>query len=262
MDENLSIAVSAQSDTPANIQKAHNLAEQLGLAFVPNYLTATAAYYLLVGDSGLFLAAQTNKTGRLRIVLRPDFVDGKVGYRLAKDLTVHQPLARAAGIKPNYRPTVLDATAGLGTDGFILACLGCKVTLCERSPIMATLLGDALSRALADPRTATLCGDRISLYNLSAQQFLETTTEIFHTIYLDPMYPHRQKSSLNQESMRVIRLIVGDDQDAGELFVASYAAAGRRVVVKRPKGAPLISDVSPSHVITMKNSRFDVYLKL
>ena len=87
MDENLSIAVSAQPGTPANTLKAHSIAEQLGLAFVPNYLTATAAYYLLVGDSGLFLAAQTNKTGRLRIVLRPDFVDGKVGYRLAKDLT-------------------------------------------------------------------------------------------------------------------------------------------------------------------------------
>jgi len=262
MDENLSIAVSAQPGTPANTLKAHSIAEQLGLAFVTDYATAAAAYYLLATDSGLLLASRANKTGRFKTVLRPDFIEGKVGYRLANDLTSHQPLARAAGIKPNYRPKVLDATAGLGTDGFILACLGCQVTLCERSAIMATLLSDALSRALAEPRTAALCGDRISLYNLSAQQFLGTTPEIFDTIYLDPMYPHRQKNSLNQESMRVIRLIVGDDHDAGELFAASYAAACRRVVVKRPKGAPLISDDSPNHVITMKNSRFDVYLKL
>ncbi|EKD39308.1 MAG: hypothetical protein ACD_75C00442G0001, partial [uncultured bacterium] len=33
-----------------------------------------------------------------------------------------------------------------------------------------------------------------------------------------------------------------------------------RVVVKRPRLAPTLTGAVPSHVITMKNSRFDIYL--
>ena len=74
------------------------------------------------------------------------------------------------------------------------------------------------------------------------------------------MYPHRRNSALNSKEMRIIRAVVGDDEDGFALLAAALAAASRRVVVKRPKGAPLLGDQVPSHQVLLKNSRFDVYL--
>jgi 16S rRNA (guanine1516-N2)-methyltransferase len=79
-------------------------------------------------------------------------------------------------------------------------------------------------------------------------------------IYLDPMYPHRTKSSLVKKEMRILRVLAGDDQDAAGLLVAALACARKRVVVKRPRLAPRIEGQTPSTEITSKNSRYDVYL--
>ena len=79
---------------------------------------------------------------------------------------------------------------------------------------------------------------------------------------MDPMYPHRRKSALNSQAMRLLRGIAGDDDDCPSLLEQALAVATNRVVVKRPKGAPTIDGRSPSHEILMKNSRFDVYLRI
>ena len=56
-------------------------------------------------------------------------------------------LAKAVGIKGNYYPTIVDATAGLGQDAFMLVNYGCQVTMIERSPVIAALLQDGIERA-------------------------------------------------------------------------------------------------------------------
>ena len=92
------------------------------------------------------------------------------------------------------------------------------------------------------------------------QNYLQQSTELYTTVYLDPMYPHRLDSALNRQSMRTIRNLVGDDQDCGLLLEFAIKRAGNRVVVKRPRQAPLLTEHIPTHEITSKNSRFDVYL--
>jgi len=193
-------------------------------------------------------------------ILFIDFLHGKAGYRQAHNCTINQPLARAVGIKSGFRPTVFDATAGMGGDAFVLASLGCTVQMSERSEIVAALLQDALERALADPKTVQIIGNRLSLVLGDARQTMLELTEPPHTIYMDPMYPHRRKSALGSLEMRLLRLIVGDDQDSSALLEEALKVATNRVVVKRPKGAPLIAGKPPTHEIVMKNSRFDVYL--
>jgi 16S rRNA (guanine1516-N2)-methyltransferase len=79
-------------------------------------------------------------------------------------------------------------------------------------------------------------------------------------IFLDPMYPHREKSALVKKEMRFIRLLAGDDQDSAALLKAALAKAKQRVVVKRPKLAPPLSGPEPSFTISSKKNRFDVYL--
>lgn len=61
-----------------------------------------------------------------------DFTQGKLAYRRRLGGGRQQALARAVGLKGGYVPDVLDATAGLGGDSFVLACLGCQVRMVER----------------------------------------------------------------------------------------------------------------------------------
>src|SRR5688572_20080391 len=76
-----------------------------------------------------------------------DFLTGAAAHRRLHGGGRGQPIARAIGLKPGVKPpSVIDATAGLGRDAFVLACLGCEVTLLERSPTVAALLRDALER--------------------------------------------------------------------------------------------------------------------
>jgi 16S rRNA (guanine1516-N2)-methyltransferase len=238
--------------------KAYSLAKALHLK--EGSKSRNLRYFLLVyTEKGLELRALGVQSNPPATPLRGDFISGNTGYRLARGGGIHQPLARAVGLKPGIRPTIIDATAGLGVDGFILASLGCQVTMIERSAVMGALLADALQRAASHPATRDAAG-RITLCPGSAREILVGLEQQPDCIYLDPMYPHRRGSALNKQEMRTIRELVGDDQDAADLLETALTIATKRVVVKRPKGAPLLNARCPSHAIEMKNSRFDVYL--
>ena len=53
--------------------------------------------------------------------------------------------------KPGEHLKAIDATAGMGEDGFLLAAYGYEVTLYEQNPVIAALLKDALRRARKHP---------------------------------------------------------------------------------------------------------------
>jgi len=154
----------------------------------------------------------------------------------------------------------VDGTAGFGRDGFVLACLGCKVTLVERSPILGALLEDGLRRGLRDEDVGKIIREQITLVVGDTKNIIKTLSPPPFSIFLDPMYPKLQKSALNKVEMRILRELVGDDQDGSSLLYCTLQFAENRVVVKRPKEAPPLAGISPSHQIGMKNSRFDVYL--
>ena len=59
--------------------------------------------------------------------------------------------------------------------------------------------------------------------------------------------------------MAVLRWLVGDDPDADGLLGPALAAAGRRVVVKRPRGALPLGGVAPTVAHSGRGLRFDVY---
>lgn len=258
MLDNISLSVLPSIISPDLEQRARHLAHSLGIQFAASNITTD--YSLTYTEQGLALLTINKKGEFADTLLHIDFIHGKNGFRHANDCTTKQPLAKAVGIKPGFRPTIFDATAGLGGDGFVLACLGCKVTLCERSPILHSLLEDALKRAQVDFTLQNIIDKNTTLFFGNAADALSKSTISYHTIYMDPMYPHRTKSALNKKEMRVIRTLVGDDDDSALLLGIALEQAEKRVVVKRPKGAPLIGGLTPSHEIKMKNSRFDVYL--
>lgn len=211
-------------------------------------------------EEGLKLVDLDKTKNKLTSLLFVDFVHGKNGFRRKNNATTKQPLARAVGIKPGYRPTVLDATAGLGGDSFVLATLGCKVTMCERNLIMAELLDDGLQRAVASPLTQDIARNRLILLKESSLSLSSKHMQEFDTVYLDPMYPHDTGTALNKKDMRVIRMLVGDDEDSSNLMERGRSFARKRIVVKRPRLAPPLTGDKISYQIKMKSSRYDVYI--
>ncbi len=252
------IAVSCSELSEKLRQKACLLARELDLELV-DFTTSNADFLLNVENRGLTLHQRCGITPPKPLYI--DFTHGTPAYRHIKENTIKQPMARAVGIKSGFRPLILDATAGCGQDSFVFASLGCPVILCERSPILWALVEDALGRGRHYPGSIGEALLRMSLYRGNAAELLSEFSEKPHTIYFDPMYPHSSKSALHKKEMRIIRALVGNDDDAAEVFNELRHHATNRVVVKRPKGAETIDSSSPSHIITMKNSRFDVYLR-
>lgn len=164
------------------------------------------------------------------------------------------------GLAKNPQASILDATAGLGRDAFVLAALGATLTLVERNPTVAALLADARLRALADPdtaaaaaRTEIVCADARNLWP-------PASGTRFDVIYLDPMYPGRGKTALAKKELQLLRELAGPDADADELLAPALANAQRRVVVKRPLKAPPLAGREPSLRFAGTTARFDVYL--
>jgi len=191
-----------------------------------------------------------------------DFVHGALGYRKRQAGHAREPLARAVGLKNRLlAPSVIDATGGLGRDAFMLACLGCRVTVVERAPVMAALLRDGLARAAAEPSTAEIAA-HLQLIENDAVHYLTQLDEAARpdVVYLDPMYPERGKSALVKKEMRYLRALVGDDLDAPALLAAALRVARRRVVVKRPRLAAAVAGPPPSTTLAGSTTRFDIYL--
>ena len=242
----------------AQYNPALSLAKKLSIPLVQNE-TDEFQFLLIYSADGLALK-QTGKNGPGPITV--NFLSGAIQYRLKHGGGRNQALARAVGLKKGVQPNVIDATAGLGRDGFILAHLDCHVHMLERSPILAALLEDGLQRAKQAKQTADIIKNRLQFTQTDSKDFLQKLRQEDYpdVIYLDPMYPERTKSSLVKKEMRVLRGLAGNDQDVEDLFKIAIGCARNRVVVKRPRLAETLGDTTPSHAITGKTSRFDVYL--
>jgi len=190
-----------------------------------------------------------------------DFIAGAMGHRRRFGGGRGQLVARAVGIKKDFIPDVIDATAGLGRDAFVLAQLGCRVQMLERSAVVAALLSDGMQRGAQHVEVADIIA-RLSLEVVDARQYLLAleTSQRPDVVYVDPMHPERGKAAAVKKEMRLFRELVGGDEDDAALLQAALMAARKRVVVKRPRKAAAIAGPKPGLVYEGKSTRFDVYL--
>lgn len=189
-----------------------------------------------------------------------EFVEGSAAHRRQFGGGAGQPVAKAVGIKGGYRPSIVDATAGLGRDAFVMASLGATVTLIERAPIAAALLADGLQRATAHPDTADIAA-RMTLVHADAAQWLTDCPQTMRpdVVYLDPMFPDTGKAALAKKDMQAFQTLIGDDLDSERLLSAALNVAKKRIVVKRPRLGPPIDGPKPSAQHIGKSTRFDLY---
>ncbi|WP_392560833.1 class I SAM-dependent methyltransferase [Orbus sturtevantii] len=188
-----------------------------------------------------------------------DFVSGAMAHRRQFGGGRGEAVAKAVGVKGDYLPYVIDATAGLGRDAFVLAAIGCRVKMFERHPVVAALLYDGLNRAYQDAEMAGWLPQHLSLMHHNSLDQLHCVIDKPDVVYLDPMFPHRQKSALVKKEMRVFQQLVGSDSDADRLLDLARGVAKKRVVVKRPDYAPFMAEQPPISSIKTKNHRFDIY---
>tara|TARA_R110002050_G_scaffold9504_1_gene32951 strand:- start:92687 stop:93460 length:774 start_codon:yes stop_codon:yes gene_type:complete len=253
IDRKSSFSISADSNE--QIAAAEALAHKLSLPFAP---LNTQHIQLVLTQHHIEIRAP--ELGNPILI---DFEEGKNAHRRQFGGGRGQPLAKAIGLKKGANPTVIDATAGFGRDAFVLASLGCKITLIERNPLIATLLADALQRA-SNNLDITEVITRMLLINDDATAYLNTLEKAHcpDVIYMDPMYPSREKSALVKKDMRLLHQLAGPDTDSEQLLTTACTTALKRVVVKRPKSAPFVGNQKPTTSIESKNTRYDVYINL
>lgn len=246
----MKIAVHTTSE--ALTSKAQALAMQLHLPCI-NTIDETFSFILSVDPNGLSLIqAAKSSPGPIRI----DFTKGKALHR--RCMQQKELLAKAIGITSKYKPTVIDATAGFGTDTVVLASFGCQVIALERHPIVAALLQDAINRALNNTELNEIT-QKITLLHRDSFDYLESLTDNIEIVYLDPMFPVRKKSALVKKEMRALQQLLDDKEDASALLKIAIKKAKKRVIVKRPRLAPFLANLKPDFQIKGKSVRFDVY---
>ena len=192
--------------------------------------------------------------------------------RLRKSNLEREMLVKAARIKGNPHPSVIDATAGLGEDSILLAAAGCSVTLYELDPVIAALLENALERAASLPelqdiaaRMHLIKGDSIAA--MQAIGKMRETAEYTPAqpaaaprpgvILLDPMFPERKKSALIKKKFQLLQQLERPCGNEEELLQAALFAHPRKIVIKRPLKGPYLAGRKPDYSLSGKAIRYD-----
>lgn len=204
------------------------------------------------GLTVLYDAAGVSLTG-YGLTYRGDF--SEMLRRVTEGRLQHEMLVRAAKTKEEA-PTAVDATAGMGEDSFLLAAAGYTVTLFEQDPVVAALLKDALRRAKKDPVLREIAG-RMKVIEGDSVALLPTLPFSPDLIYLDPMFPERQKSGLIGKKLQLIQKLESPCSEEEALLSAALAANPKKLVIKRPLKGPFLAGKKPDYSIEGKAIRYD-----
>ncbi len=188
-----------------------------------------------------------------------NFTVGKIGYRLKR--CRQEPLVKLVFDRvPNTpSPTVLDFTAGLGSDALLLAQAGCVVTAFEQCAPVAHVLRAGL--AAAQPTFLKEACSRFTLIEANALQYVPTHFLRADVVYCDPMFPDKIKFAASKGPLQWLQTHVAPpsfEEEQALLTVAQQTAPW--VIVKRPRLAPFLAHQKPHHQRVYRSCRFDVYL--
>ena len=187
-----------------------------------------------------------------------DFEDKSLLYRL-KTAGKNQELEKACGVKNNIK-TLIDATAGMGKDSFILASYNIKIIMIEQNKLIYYLLKDGIERGKNSNITEiqNICNN-MTLYNDDSINFLKNYNGKVDCIYLDPMFTKENKKSLVKKEMQIFHNLAyyGNNVD---LFNIAIQKTNNRVAIKRMIDSPLLIEKQPDFQIKGKTVRYDIYL--
>ena len=217
---------------------------------LPKQTAATQGAILVSTEQGIALTDGT-------LSIRGDF--SRLLPRVKPTNLAHELAVRAARVKGVECPKVVDATAGLGEDSFLLAAAGFDVRLHESNPTIAALLRDALERAAGDERLAPIVA-HMELHEVDSFVALRELPFQPDVVLLDPMFPARSKSAAVKKKLQLLQQVEQPCANEEALLDAALAAHPRKVIVKRPAKGPLLANRKPNYSLAGKAIRFDCYV--
>ncbi len=228
---------------------AENLAKHLKIEMIGNIEDAEKEDLVLsFGKDGLSLNG-----GKLSMIADLSTMIPRVKEEMWK----HELLVKAAKFKTQEGTmTAIDATAGLGEDSLLLAAAGYEVTLYEHDAVIAALLKDALRRAKKIPELKDIVY-RMHVVEGDSIEAMNKMVDAVDVIYLDPMFPERQKSSLIKKKFQLLQKLERPCSDEADLLAAAMHAKPKRIIIKRPAKGPYIAGVKPAYSINGKSIRYD-----
>lgn len=178
-------------------------------------------------------------------------------HRVTNGRLQHEMLVKAVKTDQENLKAI-DATAGMGEDSLLLAACGYQVTLYEQNPVIAILLKDALRRAKKNTVLKDIVS-RMQLVEGDSIEHLNKRLDPVDVIYLDPMFPGRQKSGLINKKLQLIQKLEPPCSKETALFDAAMAAQPSKIIVKRPLKSPYLDKRVPSYSLKGKAIRYDCY---
>ena len=170
----------------------------------------------------------------------------------------HEMLVRASrSAEKGLR--AIDATAGMGEDSFLLAAYGYEVTMYEQNPVIALLLKDAIHRAGKNVLLQDIV-NRMQLIEGNSMEHLSGQEGGVSLIYLDPMFPERQKSGLIHKKLQLIQKLEAPCSEETALFDAAIRVKPAKIIVKRPLKGDYLAGRVPNHTLKGKAIRYDCYV--
>lgn len=206
------------------------------------------------GLTVLFDSKGVSLTG-YKLSYQGDF-DGML-RRVTEGRLLHEMLVKATKTDIE-NPIAIDATAGMGEDAFLIAANGYDVTLHEQNPVIALLLKDAIRRAKRQPVLKDIV-NRMHVVEGDSVEILSNRLDPVDLIYLDPMFPGRQKSGLIGKKLQLIQKMEAPCSEEDALFDAAIKASPSKIIVKRPLKAPFLAGRKPNYSLDGKAIRYDCY---
>lgn len=124
--------------------------------------------------------------------------------------------------------------------------------------MIAVLLKDALRRARKHPVLKDIAG-RMKLVEGNGIDQMSKLLDPVDVIYLDPMFPARQKSSLINKKLQLIQKLEPHCSEETDLFDAAISASPSKIIVKRPLKSEFLAGRKPSYTLNGKAIRYDCY---
>ena len=228
------------------------LADQLMLVRANQFPRSEAELALVVDEPEAWLQQGGKpRPGAVKI----DFANATLAHR--RKSGHNEPIGKAVGVRAEKLPTVFDATAGLGQDAYVLADLGCPVTLNERSPTLHYLLNAAVEAG----RISSVDQVRSACERMTVLLGESTTRDVagHDVIYLDPMFTGKRSSAAAKKELAALQILHGDVAiDEASLMEWALAQPVERIVIKRPAKVPHLAKRKPTFSIEGKAIRFDV----
>ncbi|MDO3412815.1 class I SAM-dependent methyltransferase [Saccharibacillus sp. CPCC 101409] len=244
------IVTTGYSPSEPELARAKKIAEESGIRLVSRGRMSIPKLFTSTGADAVLIVTQ----GKVRL-LRQDHpvleYHPSMGYVRAKRLLKGEPDPMIAASRAEAGDSVLDCTAGLGTDSLVFAvAVGTqgRVRALEASPELAILLREGLASYEVEKPSVTEAMRRIEVLRTDHLDYLQSLPDnSFDIVYFDPMFrkPVYDSSGISplrafadaralseasiREARRVARktVILKEKKGSGEMERLGFAADGR-----------------------------------